>query len=208
VFAIDAEKIAVFPNGTDPRLFFPRDRKEARTRLGLSETARLVAFVGRFDEGKGPNRVMAAIEGLDDTFALLMGEGPMAVDGERIAFKGVVKRNMLPWYLSAADLFVLPTTGEGSCNAILEAMACGLPVVSSRGAFNDDILNADVSIRVDPMDVGQIRGAIAALLSDGARRQHMSDCCQEWSRHFSIEERAEGIAKWIGQRLSAVRPEG
>lgn len=205
---IDADKIAVFPNGTDPRLFFPRDRTEARNRLGLSATAKIVAFVGRFDEGKGPDRVMAAVEGLEDAYALLMGEGPIVIQGKRVAFKGVVGRDLLPWYLSAADVFVLPTTGEGSCNAILEAMACGLPIVSSVGAFNDDILNPKVSVRVDPMDVGQIREAIDTLLRDDARRRRMSEECREWSRRFSIEERARNIVQFIGERLSTVRLPG
>ncbi len=69
---------------------------------------------------------------------------------------------MIPNYICASDVFVLPTTAEGCCNAIIEAMGCGLPIVSSDRAFNYDILNEENSILVDPESVDEIDNAIIA----------------------------------------------
>ena len=203
VFAIPESKVAVFPNGVDRTLFFPRDRVEARRALGLPVGVPLVAFVGHFIPRKGPDRVLSAIEGMPSVKALMIGEGPLSLPSERIQFQGVVKHEDLPLYLSAADVFVLPTTGEGSCNAILEAMACGLPVVTSTASFNDDIVIPDVAIRVDPMDVLQIRRATHEVLADRDLRRRMSIRCVEWSAGFSIARRASRITDWMATLLRA-----
>ena len=196
--------IRVFPNGVDRRLFFRHDKISARAALGLAHDVHIVAFVGRFVHGKGPDRVVAAIQGLPKTHAILIGEGPNTPVGDQILFQGVVEHQRLPLYLSASDVFVLPTTGEGSCNAILEALACGLPVVSSVGDFNDEILSPDVSIRVDPLDVGEIRAAITALLLDERRRVRMGENSLERARRFSIDTRARGIVDWMQARVGVV----
>ncbi len=201
-FAIPEENVRIFPNGVDQRLFYPRDRSQARAELNLPQDLKLIAFVGHYIERKGPHRLIKAIEGLDRTKVLLIGEGPMKLDQQQIAFSGVVEHSKLPLYLSAADLFVLPTTGEGSCNAILEAMACGLPIISSTGDYNDDILNEQVSIRVDPLDIAAIRSAIVSLIEDDHKRQEMSTSCVKWISNFTISHRVEGIATWLLQQCS------
>jgi glycosyltransferase involved in cell wall biosynthesis len=203
VFDIPESRVGVFPNGVDRTLFFPHDRDTARRRLGLPLGLPLVAFVGHFISRKGPDRVLAALEGIPSVKALMIGEGPVRLASERIQFQGVVQHSDLPLYLSAADVFVLPTTAEGSCNAILEAMACGLPVVTSEGSFNDDILNPGVAVRVDPMNVVGIRQATAGLLGNLDLRRAMSRECVGWSAGFSIEKRAIRIADWIEGRLQA-----
>jgi glycosyltransferase involved in cell wall biosynthesis len=200
VFEIEDEKIAVIPNAVDRQAFFPRDRLDARRRLSLPLDADLVAFVGRFVDAKGPLRVLEAIHARPNTLAMLIGDGPLAVGQSALAFRGVVDHRELPWYLSAADIFVLPTTGEGCSNAILEAMACGLPIVSSNGTFNDGILRPSFSIRVDPMSVPEISSAIASVLDHPGLRREMGKRAAEWSAQFSIERRATTIADWMAFR--------
>ncbi len=208
VFDIPDSKVEVFPNGVDRALFFPRDRAEARRRLNLPEGLPLVAFVGHFIPRKGPDRVLSALEGLPSVKALMIGEGPMVLRSECIAFQGVVEHDQLPWYLSAANVFVLPTTGEGSCNAVLEAMACGLPVVTANASFHDNILNSDVAIRIDPLNISEIRQAMDALLADPMRREFMGERCAEWSARFSIEKRAARIAAWMADLMGNGMPGG
>jgi glycosyltransferase involved in cell wall biosynthesis len=197
MFGIPGSRIRMFPNGVDRTLFYPRDRNEARRRLHLPEGVPLVAFVGHFIPRKGPDRLLAALEGIDGVGALMIGEGPIGLSSTRIRFQGVVDHHELPWYLSAADLFVLPTTGEGSCNAILEAMACGLPIVSSDGSFNDDILTPEVALRVDPMDITALRQAVETLMKDPELRGSMGQRSLEWSANFRIEVRATCILDWM-----------
>jgi glycosyltransferase involved in cell wall biosynthesis len=165
--------------------------------LGFPQDARIAAFVGHFIERKGPQRALEAVERLDNAQIMLLGAGPTRLGSPRICFEGVVEHDVLPEYLSAADVFVLPTLQEGCCNAILEAMACGLPIVSSVGDFNDDILNDEVSIRVDPLDVDAISAAIKTVLDDESLRMRMSAKCLVHSEKFSVDNRARGILQWI-----------
>ena len=205
-FGISESQVTMLPNGVDLSLFYPRNRVEARRRLGLPVDIFLVAFVGHFISRKGPDRVLAALEGLPTVKALMIGEGPLLLCRKGIQFQGVVEHNELPWYLSAADIFVLPTTGEGSCNALLEAMACGLPVVTSDASFNDDILNTSVGFLVNPLDIMQIRQAVTKLLLDSNLRAMMSKQCVHWSERFNIVARGKRIAEWMSERIQATMP--
>lgn len=197
---LPGEAIRVFPNGPDTRLFFPRDRGEARKRHGFDASAFLVAFVGHLIEDKGPLRLAEAIEGLEGVKGVYLGRGPQRPDGDTVQFVGELPHGELPEVLSACDLFVLPTTHEGSCNALGEAMACGLPVITSAGDFNDDMVDEAVSIRVDPMDVGQIREAIRILKDDPERRGRMASAALARAKRLDARVRAEGILKWMGGR--------
>ena len=112
-------------------------------------------------------------------------------------FKGKLKHDEVPLYLNAADVFVLPTLLEGCCNAIVEAMACGLPIISSNLPFNWDVLNESNSIMVDPMSVAEIRNAIIKLRDDKTLRDNMSIASLEAARDLTIEHRAEKIINFI-----------
>lgn len=199
---ISPDRVGYFPNGVDLSLFYPRDKEASRRRLGLPLDQRIAVFVGHFIELKGPDRVLQAIEGTRNVQVLLVGSGPMKLRSSRISFLGEVAHSVLPDYLSAADVFVLPTFNEGCCNSILEAMACGLPIISSVGEFNDDILNEDVAIRVNPHDVDAIRNAIETLLEDEALRVRMSGNCLVHAQRFSVDGRAQGILKWMSSLAS------
>jgi teichuronic acid biosynthesis glycosyltransferase TuaC len=195
--AIPAGKIRVSPNGVDLTLFRPGNRLEARQAFGISHDQFVVAFVGHFDRKKGLEFLLEAVRGSAGITLLLLGTGQTNTDGCRIAFKGALSHSDVPRALAAADLFVLPTRVEGSCNSVLEAMACGLPIVTSNGSYMDDIVDDDVAIRVDPMDVRAIREAIVALMNDPARRKSMSQACLEKSRQFDIILRAKKVTAWM-----------
>ena len=97
---------------------------------------------------------------------------------------------------------MLPTLQEGSCNAIVEAMACGLPIISSDGAFNDDLLTDEMSIRVNPKSVEEIHQAIITLRDDPVRRKQMADAALERSKQFDVDDRAERILSFIENHSS------
>jgi glycosyltransferase involved in cell wall biosynthesis len=196
--AIPAGKIRVFPNGVDLALFRPGNRSEARSRFGIADGQFVIAFVGHFYGQKGLKRLLEAVIGLPGVALFLVGHGPIRVaDSSPVAFKGTLPHAMIPLALAAADAFVLPTQVEGSCNSVLEAMACGLPIVTSNGRYMDDIVDDDVAVRVDPMDVRAIRAAIVALMNDPARRESMSRACLEKSKQFDINLRAKRVTTWM-----------
>jgi len=116
-----------------------------------------------------------------------------------VVFVGSQPHRRVPEILAAADAFVLPTDIEGSCNGIIEAMACGLPVITSEGDFNDDLVDETMSIRVDPRDVGAIRAAIVTLQQNQQIREELAAAALERSRQFDINRRAEKVLSWIAR---------
>ena len=194
------EKCIVIPNSINPTVFHPKDKSKCRQLLGISDNAFVVVSVGGFTERKGLNRVAAALNQLADDGIYSMfigGYGKSEPICENIIFKGTIPHKEIAIYLNAADVFVLPTLQEGCCNAIVEAMACGLPIISSNRAFNFDILNEENSIMIDPQDINQIAEAIRALYVDVDKRQKLSDGSLKMATNLNIENRAKRICDFI-----------
>jgi glycosyltransferase involved in cell wall biosynthesis len=146
-------------------------------------------------------RVGEAIRGLAGVKGIFLGKGPNPPQGDNIIVNQSVPHEQVPEWLSAADVFVLPSTFEGCCNAALEAMSCGLPVISSDGAFNDDILNQDVSFRTDPLDVPAIRQAVIRLRDDADLRVRMGLSALSWSEGFDADARARSILDFMKNKI-------
>ena len=205
---IPAERIEVLPNSVDFNLFYPRNQEEMREKYHLPQDKFIVAFTGHFIERKGPDRVLKAVEGLDNIGVIFMGEGKISLEGKQVLFKGAVEHHKVPELLSAADIFVLPTLAEGSCNAIIEAMACGLPVVSSKGSYNEGILNDNVAILVDPLNIKEIRSAIIQLSKNQKRVEIMSHRALSYSKSFDLKERARKISDMLHTLVSSDQGKG
>lgn len=204
LYGVPEDMIQVLPNGVDGGTFHPlspQQRQAQRQRLGIGPEELAVIFVGWFNQRKGVKRVEAALQGLEGVKALYIGSGDMTPEGDNIAFCGRVEHDQMPLYLGAADVFVLPTLAEGCCNAIVEAMACGLPVISSQGSFNDGLLHPQDSIRVDPQDVEAIRRAVTALRDDPARRLEMGRQALGFAQGLDVNQRARKIKAFIESRL-------
>ena len=92
---------------------------------------------------------------------------------------------------------MLPTRGEGCCNAIVEALSCGLPVISSDLPFNDDILNEQNSLRIDVEDVQQLRSSILHLYNNPQIRQALAEGAKGSAEKLKISVRAERIVKYM-----------
>ena len=200
---VPAEKIGVFPNGANLSFFKPMDRNAARTRLGLPLDRFLVGAAGNFLQKKGIVRVGEAIEGLAGVAGVFAGSGPVPPTASNMALCRRVSHEEMPVMLSACDVFALPTLIEGSCNALVEAMACGLPIVSSAGEFNDDVLDDGMSIRIDPLDVPAIRQAIVRLRDDAPLRARMAAAALQRARLFDIDARARRILAFMAERKEA-----
>ena len=110
-------------------------------------------------------RLSKALNNLNDPSikAMFIGAGPQVPDYKQIIHQGIVDHSVLPDYLNCADVFVLPTINEGCSNSIIEAMACGLPIISSDMSFNHDILDDKNSLLIDPRNIGEIAKAIRMI---------------------------------------------
>lgn len=154
-----ADRIEVVGNGVDPDRFRPEDRQAARARLGLGARTKVLITVGGLVERKGFHRVIDCLPALvaryPDLVYLIVG-GPsregdiserlkaqvvrLGMQGH-VRFLGPVPPDELRWPLSAADVFVLASSNEGWANVLLEAMACGLPVVATDVGGNREVVS-------------------------------------------------------------------
>jgi teichuronic acid biosynthesis glycosyltransferase TuaC len=194
-------KVGIFTNGIRTNHFYPRNKEQARARFGFDQKSFIVAFVGHFSERKGVLRVAEAVRGLDNVSVAFAGKGPLVPDLPNCIYNKVVKPEDIPFFLSAADVFVLPTLNEGCCNAIIEAMGCGLPVISSDLPFNAEILNRNNSILVDPTDIESIRNAILFLRDHPKVCEAMGNESLSIAKALSIESRARNIRSWIAEKM-------
>jgi glycosyltransferase involved in cell wall biosynthesis len=193
------EKCKIFPNGADLSLFKPLNRKQCRMKLELTDNDFAVICIGNFVERKGQNRIIKAVALLNNPNIkiILIGRGEGVLKSHSIIFKGFVQHQRVPEYLNAADVFVLPTRAEGCCNSIIEAMACGLPIISSNLDFNFDILNSNNAILINPDDIKSISEAIHFLYSNEQERSRLALESIATAKHLSIEERAKSIINYI-----------
>ena len=194
-------KCVVIPNAVNSSLFKKVDKETVRKDLGLPLDAFIITFVGWFNERKGIKRVVAALNEIDGepVYSILIG-GDDEINCKNVLIKGRYAHDDIPKYLNAADAFVLPTLKEGCCNAVVEAMACGLPVISSDRDFNWDVLNESNSILVDPMSIEEIRDAIIELRDNKAKRRFLSDGALKSAEQLTIDKRAERILSFINEK--------
>jgi teichuronic acid biosynthesis glycosyltransferase TuaC len=152
------EKTVVIGNGVDTSKFSRRDRGEARRRLGIAADAKVLISVGSLVELKGFHRVLPVLPRLRLRFPglryLVVGGGTTQGDmsgrlramtselglDDCVVFCGPQVPDELGWHYSAADLFVSATSYEGWANVLLEAMACGLPVVTTNVGGNPQVV--------------------------------------------------------------------
>lgn len=157
---VAAQRITVIPNGVDLAKFHPKGRSAAREACGLPLDHPVILTVGGIYEGKGQHHVVEALESLSarrpDAVYVMVGEGrrdgyverlqgliARAGLGGRVRFAGAQPHAALADWYSAADVFCLATQSEGWANVLLEALACGTPVVATRVGGNPEIVPDD-----------------------------------------------------------------
>jgi len=136
---LDNNHIHVLRNGVDLELFQPKDRQSCRNELRVH--GRLILSVGHLIPRKGHDLVIRALTLLPDMDLIIVGDGPergklerLAIElgvKDRVRFLGQIAHADLPDIYSAADMLVLASSREGWANVLLEAMACGTPVIAS-----------------------------------------------------------------------------
>jgi glycosyltransferase involved in cell wall biosynthesis len=147
------DDVDVLRNGVDLSTFGPTDRRLARQRLALTRPTLL--SVGHLIERKGHDRVIEAMRELPDFDLMIVGEGPEREAlgqlvrrvgvADQVRFLGSRPHATLPEIYGAADALVLASSREGWPNVLLEAMACGTPVVASNIWGNPEVVKTPAS---------------------------------------------------------------
>lgn len=199
------EPYIVAPNGFSRNAFFPKDKSTCRHQLGWNDDSFIISFLGGFVERKGPDRLCKAIDLLakkgKTISSCFIGSGYIDPQCSNILFKGKLEHDKVIDYLCSSDVFVLPTLQEGCCNAIIEALACGLPVISSNRHFNDDILDSNCSIRVNTENVEEIANAIEQLYDNPSVLYELRMGAINKAKSLTIDARARRIITFINENL-------
>ena len=191
--------IIIAPNSVDMLLFYKRDKEACRRELGIPIEKFVVGFVGGFIERKGDKRLLEAVNSIDGVYIAFAGRGDNPPSSDKVVFCKALEHEKIPIFLNAIDIFCLPTQNEGSCNAIVEAAACGVPIISSDLPFNDDLLNNENSIRINPDSIDEIRQAIITVYTDEKKRAELANKVWNDSRNFDIKNRTDRILSFINR---------
>ncbi len=179
--------VHVMRNGVDLDLFHPIDRETVRSHWQCRRQTLL--SVGHLIERKGHDLVVRAMEHLPDVDLIIAGDGPKRTELERLAtrlgvaervrFTGVMSHQDLPGLYSAADALVLASSREGWPNVLLEALACGTPVIASRNWGTPEIVSApEAGLLLGERTPEMIALAVQRLMQtppDRAKTRHFAE---------------------------------
>lgn len=200
---IAAKKFVVIPNGiAPPTIGDPISREALLAELNLPADARLIGCVGRLWPQKGHKDLIWAADLLkstrDDAHLLIIGEGPLRWRLERFTQQNAVEdkvhflgeRSDVPRLLQHCDVLWLGSEYEGQSNAILEAMAAGVPVIAYDIAGNRDlVVPEETGYLISRGDRFEFTRRTDWLLSDDARRRRLGDAGRERvAREFTVEQ--------------------
>jgi glycosyltransferase involved in cell wall biosynthesis len=198
-------KTSLLMNAVDMEKFRPNEFERIRTRkhFGLSEDQHVLIFVGRIEKPKGPGRLLECIpffntQGLDFKI-FIVGEGTYRSNLEnyvvskgfetQVVFLGHISNAGLPRYYNMADILVLPSDMEGVPMVILEALACGTPVVASNvGGISDLIIDSFNGMVLNELSPERISSAIIDVLHMNTTRETISESVAKFSAKRFVSE--------------------
>lgn len=194
-YGADAARIRTIPNGCDASLFHPADRDAARAQLGIAATdAEVVTYVGRLVAEKGLRELLEAYRTLSVARPrlrlVLVGEGPMREEivsrlaGDpslQVTLAGAQPPAEVARWMAASDLVTLPSYSEGHPNVLVEALACGRPVVATPVGGIPEVVDADSGILVPARDAAALAAGLAQALD---RRWDEAALARKFSRDW------------------------
>jgi glycosyltransferase involved in cell wall biosynthesis len=168
-------------------------RHDARVELDVPQDARVIGTVGRMVDLKNQRALIAAmpalLEAFPDVVLVMIGDGPLystlqaqaAAAGVSANVRFAGQRRNVSSLLHGLDVFVLPSLTEGLSIALLEATACGLPIVASNTGGNPEIVvHGETGLLVPVGDDDSLRDALLTILPDAMLRQKLGDAARAW----------------------------
>lgn len=209
---VPAERVSVLRNGVDLAMFQPpADRVALRDALTISGPTLL--SVGGLITLKGHDLVIRALAQLPHARLLIAGQGPLDHElralaqtcgvADRVRFLGSVKHAALREYYGAADALVLASSREGWANVLLEAMACGTPVVASDvGGTAEVVTTPAAGVLLRERTPNALADAVNALLARAPDRT----ATRAYAEQFSWESTTQGQLDLFTRVIQQARP--
>ena len=205
--------ICFIPRGVNIDIFKPDNtiNNIFRCSLGVDSEDFVILYVGRFDQVKGVDYLLKAVKMIysehEKIKLILVGDGNLKEYYYKISepirdavlFTGF--RSDIPKFMNMADVVVLPSLSEGCPNVVLEAMACGTPVIASRvGAVPDIIENDKIGIIVEPKDVMGLKVALMRLIEDRGLVKKMGERGRERvEKEFTWDAVCRKLERFYGE---------
>jgi glycosyltransferase involved in cell wall biosynthesis len=189
---LSPERVTSVPTGIDIRRFVPGDRDAARRLTGLPSGRLLVGIVATLRSWKGHRYLIEAVSGLPDVGLVIVGDGPQRQDIEtrvreldmssRVWLAGN-QRDVLPW-LQSLDVFALPSyANEGVPQALVQAMLCALPCVTTpAGSIQEAAIAGETALVVPPENTDSLRAELGRLIETPALRARLGAAAREHCR--------------------------
>jgi teichuronic acid biosynthesis glycosyltransferase TuaC len=177
-YGAQPEQVHTIVNGFNTEVFYARSQQQMRLQLGLPVEARLIVYVGRLVQTKGLNELMAAFTamaaGRSDLQLAFVGQGALRAElleaarasglDRRIHLPGGLTPDAVAQWIGASDLLCLPSWSEGYPNVLVEAIACGRPVVATNVGGTAEIVTPDNGLLVPARDPQRLREALSEAL--------------------------------------------
>lgn len=201
------EKIFIYHQWIDEKLFTEKNKLVSRRRLGLDENKFIVFFAGRFIPAKGVKLLLNAIKQVKkDIVFVFVGSGSLSslIQKEsnlnsKIIYTGLVDKSYLPYYYSASDVCIIPSIGstqtysEGIPRVIIESLTCGTPIVATKSGGVVELLNKNVGFFIRPAS-SEIAKIVNKLSHDQKKLNLMKPNCIRYAKDiFSQEKNTEII---------------
>jgi glycosyltransferase involved in cell wall biosynthesis len=196
----------VIPTGIEPESFVSGDRAAFRKKYGIGQDQPVLLFVGRVAFEKNIEFLIKVLESVRKDLAsvlfVIAGEGParqslkhevirLGLDGST-RFIGYLDRHKeLNSCYCAADLFIFSSRTETQGLVLLEAMAQGVPVVSTAELGTRDVLREGLGAHIAQEDVADFAGKVITLLNDAPMRQELGDAGREYAQTWSASRQAQ-----------------
>jgi glycosyltransferase involved in cell wall biosynthesis len=200
-------RITSAPTGIDAARFAPGERGAARRLTGLPAAARLIGIVATLRSWKGHRYLLEAVHGLPgDVGLVIVGDGPQrqSIEG-KIRELGMSNRtwlagnqeDVLPW-LQSLEVFALPSyANEGIPQALVQAMLCGLPcVTTAAGSIGEIARDGETAIAVRVEDAADLRRGLERALGDARLCERLGTAARQYcAANLGVERMLDRMEK-------------
>lgn len=193
---VEPSRLATIPNGVDIIKFTILDRSQCRKELGLAVAGKIILFAGNLVPVKSVDTLLktfAANAGalMEAARLVVVGSGHLEAELKLLAeklniagavsFVGTVGHDSLPIWMNAADCLCLPSLSEGHPNVMMEALACGTPVVASAVGSVPDFIGPETGLTIHPQDVEELSTKLLQCINTNYNRETIRNRIVEYS---------------------------
>ncbi len=206
----------IIPTGMAPESFVPGDREAFRNKYGISRDRPVLLFVGRVAHEKNIGFLLKVVEDvrkeIPDVLFVVAGEGPARIGleqeskrlglAENTMFLGYLDRNIeLNSCYRASDIFVFSSRTETQGLVLLEAMAQGVPVVSTAELGTRDVLQEGAGVWIAREDVFDFSRKVVQMLRDAEARERLGEAARDYARGWSADMQARRMQAFYQSAL-------